>query len=294
MSTILKALKKVESEKENTNSFDPALVAGFRSQQSMQRAVKFAWLKRRSVFWGAIVGTAILLVLGIYAFNDADKQKAGAPVTASVPSANRYRVGQQENAGNKTAGVQNRGSASSPSTGRNTSSSQQVVSALPNAGIDREKVLKMMAGKPAPSGIGQVPATATVKPVTTSKGINQPETAIDHRAITKQLMNRSTSASASEKPKERKAQPIAKTQKEVKPSIDENKAYADAERLTDGRLKVQAIVYADISDERMAVVNNQIVREGSSIDGFSVVGIGENALYVKESGRLMKVQFGTP
>lgn len=294
MSTILNALKKVESEKGNANSFDPALVAGFHSQQAMQRAAKLAWLKRRSVLWGAVGGAAMLLAVGIYAFSGSGQQGNGAQAKTSVSAADRSPVGQRENNAAEKHGMQKRAGISSPLPDQNTSSSKQVVSVPPSAGLDREKVLRMMASKPAPSSIGQVPVTATATPVTKPQEKTQPITPVDQRAVTEQMMTRKTSPSVSEKQKERKVQSLPKTSDKVKSHGNENEEYANAERLTDGRLKVQAIVYADISDERMAVVNNQIVREGSTIEGFSIIGIGESALYVKEGGRLLKVQFGTP
>ena len=71
--------------------------------------------------------------------------------------------------------------------------------------------------------------------------------------------------------------------------------YPNAERLTDGRLKVQAIVWSETPEDRMAVVNNRTVREGGNIEGFSVVGIGAEDIYVRESGRqVQKVSFGGP
>ncbi|MBI5063100.1 MAG: hypothetical protein HZB87_06475 [Desulfatitalea sp.] len=71
--------------------------------------------------------------------------------------------------------------------------------------------------------------------------------------------------------------------------------YAGAERMTDGSLKVQAIVFAPVAEERMAVVNNTIVREGSAIESYTIVGIGEEDVFVREGqGRLLKVPFGKP
>ena len=81
---------------------------------------------------------------------------------------------------------------------------------------------------------------------------------------------------------------------QAKPSKPEA-AYAGAVRLTDGSLKVQAIVFAPAPEERMAVVNNTIVREGSAIQNYTIVGIGEEEVFVREGqGRLLKVPFGKP
>jgi hypothetical protein len=70
--------------------------------------------------------------------------------------------------------------------------------------------------------------------------------------------------------------------------------YATADRLTDNRLKIQAIVWSPIADERMAVINTRIVREGGSVEGFSVVEIRSDDVIVRESGRLYRVAFGKP
>lgn len=89
------------------------------------------------------------------------------------------------------------------------------------------------------------------------------------------------------------AQP--QTTSQATPSKPEEAAFAGAERLTDGSLKVQAIVFAPAAEERMAVVNNTIVREGSAIQNYTIVGIGEENIFVREGqGRLLKVPFGKP
>lgn len=71
-------------------------------------------------------------------------------------------------------------------------------------------------------------------------------------------------------------------------------AYSGAQRLTDGRLTIQAIAWSPNADERMAVINNRVVREGTVVEGFSIIGITEDAVYARESGRLWQVRFGRP
>lgn len=79
------------------------------------------------------------------------------------------------------------------------------------------------------------------------------------------------------------------------PSKSDEAAWSGAVRMTDGALKVQAIVYAPAPEERMAVVNNTIVREGSAIESYTIVGIGAEDVFVREGqGRLLKVPFGKP
>ncbi len=67
-----------------------------------------------------------------------------------------------------------------------------------------------------------------------------------------------------------------------------------AQRLADGRLKVQAIAWSDVAQDRMAVINDRVVHEGETVDGFSIVAIGQDDVVVKEKGQLWQVRFGQP
>jgi len=57
------------------------------------------------------------------------------------------------------------------------------------------------------------------------------------------------------------------------------------------RLKVQALVWSDDPGSRWAMVNDRIVRTGSSIDGATVTYIGEDHIIVKEGGEEWELKF---
>lgn len=78
------------------------------------------------------------------------------------------------------------------------------------------------------------------------------------------------------------------------PTSEDNAAYANADRLRDNRLKIQAIAWSPVPDERIAVINSRIVREGDSVEGFSVVAIRSDDVIVRENGQLYKAVFGSP
>lgn len=78
------------------------------------------------------------------------------------------------------------------------------------------------------------------------------------------------------------------------PTSEDDSTYANADRLMDNRLKIQAIAWSPVPDERMAVINSRIVREGGSVEGFSVIAIRSDDVIVKEKGQLYKVVFGSP
>lgn len=78
------------------------------------------------------------------------------------------------------------------------------------------------------------------------------------------------------------------------PKPEDDSAYANADRLMDNRLKIQAIAWSPIPDECMAVINSRIVRVGGSVEGFSVVAIRSDDVIVRENGQLYRVIFGSP
>lgn len=71
--------------------------------------------------------------------------------------------------------------------------------------------------------------------------------------------------------------------------------YSGLRSLSNGRLKIHAIVWSNDKEERMAVVNTQIVHEGEGVDGYAVVAIRQDDVVVRdEAGSLWKVKFGRP
>jgi len=76
--------------------------------------------------------------------------------------------------------------------------------------------------------------------------------------------------------------------KEASPiSLSSIEEYSD-----DTRLKLQAIAWSSNPEKRMAMINNQIVREGSSIQGISVIHILENQVIFREGEATFKITFG--
>ncbi len=59
----------------------------------------------------------------------------------------------------------------------------------------------------------------------------------------------------------------------------------------DTRLKLQAISWDKNSEKRIAVINNRIVREGESVDGFLITIIGKDDVLVREGENEWKLMF---
>ena len=71
--------------------------------------------------------------------------------------------------------------------------------------------------------------------------------------------------------------------------------YSNTPLLTDGRLRVHAIAWAPQPAERMAVINSHILHEGDSVDDFAVMVIRPDDVVVREKGKgVWRVEFGRP
>jgi hypothetical protein len=68
--------------------------------------------------------------------------------------------------------------------------------------------------------------------------------------------------------------------------------FSSLQRIVDSRLKLQAIAWFDDVGRRMAVVNNRIVREGESVDGFSITQIRPDDVIVSDGAELWRLEFG--
>jgi hypothetical protein len=67
--------------------------------------------------------------------------------------------------------------------------------------------------------------------------------------------------------------------------------YANLDRLQDGRLELQAISWADDPNQRLAVINNRIMRQGQLIDEYTIVHIGADEVVVKKGASIWKLIF---
>ncbi len=78
---------------------------------------------------------------------------------------------------------------------------------------------------------------------------------------------------------------------EVLESDPEEVRYAQLDILNDGDLELQAISYAQTPAQRMAVINNEIVREGRNLNGYKIIYIGPEQVVVEQRGAQWKLIF---
>ena len=63
-------------------------------------------------------------------------------------------------------------------------------------------------------------------------------------------------------------------------------------RLDDSKLKLQAIAWSDDAAQRIAVINNHVVREGESVEGFAVTQIRQDDIIINDGTESWRLEFG--
>lgn len=302
MSTILRSLKRLE--KEGVAAKGKTVPSAFGVRQVMHRAVRFAWLKSRFMQWGMLAAVLIAGGIVLYAVYSRPATKPSRrPPQAVLP---RPMV-------RGTPPVTQAARAAFPRPQRPLSSAARPRAQItaPTKTIQNGVVpLKPMgpsdvlARKPAPSVVGRLPGSPV--PIPAQNAIMPPAVPPQtERSIPSVSSVQPGTGGSPPRPiagmtpspgGPAAAEPANRTnaRRSAVASAGGKGPFANAERMTDGRLKVQAIVWAPRPEDRMAVINSRIVREGSVIEDFSIIKIGEDAVYVKEGGRVLKVLFGQP
>ena len=96
-----------------------------------------------------------------------------------------------------------------------------------------------------------------------------------------QIINNTTPPKAS--------QPLSKL--EIKKGDHDITATSEITQLKEGILKIQAIAWAEDPIERIAVINNKVLEEGESVQGYRLTHIGKHEVILKQSGREFKLVF---
>lgn len=290
MSTILKSLKKLEQEKESRQY--TGSVADYRGPGSVSlHGAKHNWIK--SVWFKRSLVAVIMLGLGassLYFYSqsqDIQQQAIKDPSpqltaknTAKKPQQNAPSLG-----GDRAATITPRKPPVSiqkpikktrpPETAKKTPAAPRKFQSPPVSNRPRTES-SALERRPPLSGAGNV--AANENSVEKTIPANTPAVRSSQNAV---------------KPTPSREQP-AKPVKRA-PAKAPAESYQNVSALTDDRLKVQAIVWSRIPEDRMTVINSRVLHEGDTVDGFTLVAIRPDDVVVKEgSGARWKVIFGRP
>ena len=277
MSSILKALKKIEEKSSRTDSFF-TMPKTIDTKQVNKSKARPRWL-----IPGLIAGFLILVVIAIATINLFSQRQP--IITKKFPAG---VSDQQEDSPASLLAKSNIFKAKMPPRSKSRAESRSMKAKLaknqtkssPPAVDPKEMLAKARSIAPKATVAKQnskLPA-AVRSP--------EPETAPTHK---KTPPKRTTSkATASPKIAAAKSVPSGKpAAKAKKPDI--TRTY---DRLDDVKLKLQALAWFNEASKRMAVINSHIVREGGSVDGYQVTEIRRQDVVVNDGKKSWRVEFG--
>ena len=301
MSTILKALKKLEQEKEALKPAGPTPV--FSSPDTTIGGVtgwfRTPWVRRAAV--GFIIITLSVAAFYFYRQSRPHSLKQADRTAAIQKHAPTAGTGRNISRPSTMASVPKKGA--NPVEPENSRRPDQPASELPSelvqtnprsTGVnpDYPRADLPPDTKAAQSPVQErslqtpIPATGAAR---LPDGASRRPGPADIPAVETPAPSRQTGqpGAATEKPAAKASPATVK-----KTSSD---AFANVPELTDGRLKVHAIAWSPSVEKRMAVVNNRVIYEGDSVDDFIVVAIRPDDVVVREKEKGMwKVVFGRP
>ena len=105
-----------------------------------------------------------------------------------------------------------------------------------------------------------------------------------------QQLNQQTGRNVSPKVPVKKSRPSKALPRKANRPPSTNR-YAGLPRFSDSKLKLQAIAWAHEAPQRLAVINNRIVREGDSVDGYSIVQIRSEDVVVNDGTQSWRLEF---
>lgn len=74
-------------------------------------------------------------------------------------------------------------------------------------------------------------------------------------------------------------------------TLTQEKKPASIDRLEGVGLKIQAISWNDVPEQSLAVINNQVMREGGNIEGYQISRINPDDIILKRGGKSYRLSF---
>lgn len=280
LSTILKALKQVDQTDppEDIQSW-PSKID---TKETVRARVQKARLNRKAYL--TIVLALIILAVGWLVYS----QKDLLQTTLSLG-----RTSENDKLASSTSsekGPVHHAKISPPSSKQTMSPAKK--DSPPNVGNQRA-VLKYdpkQTGTDKPSR--QLPKISVRKNIiksqdVTASGQTQP---LPRPVPSKSRITQSQTADPKNTVRSQERAPVTSPTKKPKSPVKQvSRSYR---RLDESKLELQAIAWSSDADQRIAVINGHVVREGESVEGFSVTQIRQDDIIVNDGTESWRLEFG--
>ncbi len=268
MSTILKALKRIDQTTpppDDLQSGSPLID----TKEAVRGRLFRIWLQRKVVL--ALILAVVVIAAGwlIYSQKELLISKIRPRSRSEKPPVFQAKIEpprQSERPASQQAAPQDRQQTlSRPKSGREPLGAERPLETSPQSPFEQKNQTNRMRTStpqarlpatkpPAQSGITRRPAAGT-------RGSDQPKF-------------RPTAPTPAKKTKSRAARTARSYQ-----------------RLDNAKLKLQAIAWSNNASQRIAVINDRIVREGESVEGFSINQIRQDDVVVNDGTQSWQLEF---
>ncbi|MGD8961464.1 MAG: hypothetical protein PVF29_06225 [Desulfobacterales bacterium] len=270
MSTILKALKRIDQSTLPPDGLEsgPSMID---TKKAVRSRLFWIWLQRKAILSLIVVVVVIAAGWLIYSQKDRLISKIGSHGQSEKPPVfqakteppprqtkepgpqQAARLNGQQPSGSATSGPDRNSAERPPATPSRSPSGQQ------------DQTHQMTALKP------QVRAPESKSPA-------------------KSRISRSSEAKSADSVQRKKRQPATAPAKKSKTrAVPTARSYP---RLDNAKLNLQAIAWSNVAAERIAVINDRIVREGESVEGYSINQIRQEDVVVNDGARSWQLEFG--
>jgi hypothetical protein len=260
LSSILKALKKIEES--TAMGETPAEFPRLAQQASFKARLRRQWESARRWGYGLLVVAMAAAGALIYISLKSDEAPAGKPDAAVAPPGKEFR-----------AKIPAEGQRPAPP--RRPAQAPAEPSSEPAGPAQRTIEMHADSAPPPPPPRPRAPA-ATDRTAPTVAPKESP-------AAAPSPASRPFAA-------RREPAPAATAPKPARPPAPRSPEDGLA-RLDESKLRVMAIAWAEDPARRIAVVNGHILKEGESVDGYSITQIRKEDIVVNDGGRSWRVEF---
>ncbi|MGD8493012.1 MAG: hypothetical protein PVI38_04750 [Desulfobacterales bacterium] len=270
MSTILKALKRIDQSTPPPDDLQsgPSIID---TKKAVRGRLFRIWLQRKAVV--ALIVAVVVIAAGWLIYNQKDRliSKIGSQRQPEKPPVFQAKIEPPPRQPERTEPQQ-----TAPPNRQPTSGSTE-------AGRDRDT-----AEQPS--------ATTSRSPseqqnLTHQMTISKPQVRAPESTSSAESNISSSPEAKAEDSGQRKSRPpaIAPAKKSKPRAVPAPRSYP---RLDNAKLKLQAIAWSNVSAERIAVINDRIVREGESVEGYSVNQIRQEDVVVNDGSQSWQLEFG--
>jgi hypothetical protein len=278
LSSILKALKRIEGQPPSAEAF-PALPDSIDAKQAVNSTARRRWRRRR------IMAMALVLSIAaggaVIAFQNR-KYLISKIFPASPPATNQQRSPAK---GEKSKIFKAKISPAAVSKPQKKSRPKR----------STQPVKKKTASEPEPGKIrsfsppGKSPGTAaehTSRSGSAASNLRPQRKTTAYKPVSPPSSSKKFTPSKKSIAGKRTASRKSVVAPKKKPQA---RTYA---RLTDDKLKLQALAWSSDASRRMAVINGRIVREGESTDGYQIHQIRKEDVVVSDGRQSWRLEFG--